>query len=367
MKYSKQSKIKNKKKPKAIAMLGNNHCYTNAIDTIKKLSIKKSETVLIVMEDPSYMARGISWLNVIDDEWLDVIDISYRERKSIIGKLIYRYLKIYWALKAKRAIKSFDTANTKFYLSAHYDWESDISAYHSIENISKKYLIIDDGMKSIVMEAYREKELNRRYPNIFNQSAYRYLPFYERIIRRVLCALLRINTTSIKQLYWYTKLPISAFNQRNLDVFIDISEDYKKKPISEKTIHYISQPIPKLGVEKENYLRCLFEKLKSKESKSKIYYFPHRFEDEFQIKIAEDYFEIKKLKCGYEDYLNCLDSYPSAIVSFYSSVLFTLHKYHEGGIKFWAIYDINIYNNNRNLELVYSAIKRSKHVQLLNL
>lgn len=354
--------ISNKEKPIAIAMLGNSHSYSNAVASLKKLSIKKSETVLIVNEAPSYAEKGISWLGILGDEWLAVVDISYRYNNTVFKKVVHRYLKIYWAIKARNAIRRFDTSKTKVFISSHYDWESDINAYHSIGNNSKKYLVIDDGMKNIAMEALREKELNKSFPNIFNQSAYNYLPFYERLIRRVFCAALFVNTSSVRQLYWYTQLPISVFNKKNSDIFIDISEQVMKKPINENSIHYISQPIPQLTVKKKLHLRKLFESLKKNNPKSTIYYFPHRFETKCQTNLANDYFKIISPECNYEDYLQSLDSYPLTIISFYSSVLFTLHKYHEIGIEFKSLYDSNIYESNKNLELVYNAIKRSKYI-----
>lgn len=365
MNFSHTYTNKEKLQPTAIAMLGNRHCYFNTIDVLEKLSIEKSKTVIIVYENTDYLKKGISLIDIIDNEWLDVIDISYRDEKSIISKMIHRYLKIYWAIKAKNILKRIDTTKTQFFISPHYDWESDLSAYRSIMNPSKKYLVIDDGMKNIVMEARREKELSKGSPTIFNQSAYNYLPLYERVIRRVLCTILYIPTTSLGQLNWYTKLPLSSFRNRNSDLFVDLSTECEYKPIVEKKVHYISQPIPKFTSTKAACLRKLFNTIIKRNAGSKIYYFPHRFESYTQTKLAEEYFEIVKPNCDYENYLKALDAYPSTIISFYSSVLFTLHKYHKTGIKFLSIYDDQIYESNENLELVYEAIDRAEYIRLI--
>lgn len=350
--------------PLAVIFVGNTHTFYAALSALEKEKIDTKDTLLLI--NSKQLCEDI----IHQKTWFDVKFIGITKKEKAINKFKNQFLHIIWGLKSKAILNRLNTQNIVCFIAAHYNWIPHVSSFHLIKNKNKKFIVIDDGMKNIILEKLREDELSQKKPNILYMGGYKNKYLIEKLLYKIICKLTGLKIESIPILYWYTKLPTAAFSKKTKDKIIDISEKPNSSKSNVKVAHFISQPLLNLGNVDINLLAQLFKSIRENIDKSiKIIYIPHRVEETRQKTLANQYFTISSdINEPYENYFIKLKTKPGIIISFYSSVLFTLHRESENNIKFYAIDSPNIdFTQERNYRHLYKAINNSKYITLINI
>ncbi len=348
----------------AIIFVGNEHTFDAALSVLKKKNIDTCETLLIINSHEP--AREIIERYV----WFDIKYLFEDFGSGLFRKIKNRFSHVVWGIKARSCLEKIDTSQVKYFIAAHYDWVSHVSCYHAVKSCIKKFIIIDDGVKNIVLEHGRHAELSKSKSNILSMGAYSKRSLFERKIIEIVCKILNLKVDSVPILHWYTRLPIKSFSNHVKDKFVDLNMAPCVYYIDNDLVHFISQPL--LG--RDNFDENLFSKIlfsiKNRfDEKTKIIYMPHRSENPLQTELASKFFVVGgRPNEPYEKFFSKMEKKPAAILSFYSSVLFTLHNESRASVKFYAIdcENVEIFFEE-NTKLVYNAMKNSGHIEMLKL
>lgn len=358
----------NNSNPLAVIFVGNTHTFYAALATLKKEKIETKDTLLLIN------SRQLSENTINQKIWFDVKFLGIKKKETFSGKFFNkfknRFIHIIWAIKSKAILDSLDTKDVICFIAAHYNWISHTSSFHQIKNKNKKFIVIDDGMKNIILEKLRTDELLQKKPNILYMEGYKKYSSIEKLLLRAVCKLIGLNISSVPILHWYTKLPTSSFSHKTKDIIIDISEKPSIGKTDKKTAHFISQPILGLGnidIELLSQIYKSIRKIINKETE--IIYIPHQIEQEQQKNLASEYFKIHpKTNMPYEIFYSKLKIKPGIIISFYSSVLFTLHREIENNISFYAIDCLKIdFIQEKKYRYLYKAMNDSGHINLIQI
>lgn len=296
---------------------------------------KTSYNILIVMYNSSLNSIDFNQkINLLDiEEWDEIV---YYDLGKIAKKKRF--------FKQVELIKKLRKDEYNYLFSGDFGTiQKAIMANVNVENI----YLLDDGTASIMI-----------YETLKNEHFFNKIPFFKKI--KLLRYLLMNLRYQIKQnINYFTIYHLSSLPHMNViqHDFSFLKKTKLQECIKTKTIYILGQNLVEVGfIKEEIYLKYLKKIIENYDGK--IIYKPHRSEkvtDSYLSLVSENFLIDTEINQGPVE-ITFLNNkiYPSIVISFFSSALFSLDKIFENTL----IYSVKI--DEKDL------IKKHNNVEVIN-
>ena len=335
----------------------NRHSYVSGLSYFKQKKISLSWVLLIKGRD----------FYTKESDWYDILECYLNGKKLWSGgfyssssavKMLIKSYRVYSYLKKNRFRSSFEV---KFVFTNYTDIPT-LVAYQNILNVSE-VVLVDDGMVVFNTAARRHKSKKPVLKDaVLSKSKFLGL-FVKFILKRM-----GFSYPSIDSITFYSVFPIENRVSRD-DRFLRnrVGQDFTNVDVRSGVAHFVSQPILTLNIASEFAFKLAIDQVAKKYKV--VTYFPHRHESEKELKIVRKYKNIKIMKDSkpYEEYLKDSKYCPGAIISFYSSVLYTLYDLpKECNLLFVSIPEDHLTTENKDTVLnVFNSLSEDDRFERL--
>lgn len=248
-----------------------------------------------------------------------------------------------WLKRFKTANKLIEKYQTSNYLFIG-DYRDGIVRHISNSISSKQIFLLDDGFATIYI--YNKFKNNKVLYNkkdklkyLLSKGQYNYKYYNE------------ISYFTIFDNY----LDVKYVYRNNFDHFLS-----ENAWIDKNVVYWLGSPIVEDGIVNENYYLNVIELWAGKIGNKKIYYFPHRRENSDKLmKISENFnIQIKETTVPIELYVIDTKIRPLAIISFFSTALFSLNRILDyGKIYYIDIEDKELLKRYEHIKNIYKILE----------
>lgn len=313
----------------AVLHIQNIHTYKNALEYLRNRGFNLDNVILIKAGEFE-----------IEESWKNYLELC-TEKRNFLNYLskksgyLKRIIQIHRSKLAAKRANRLITGEIEF-ICAHYSHETVRICFQNITN-DKKMVLIDDGMMVFSTIELRNKVFKPEIePEKKNKKSNRKL---KDLLTKFVFNLLGLKNTHPDNVVYYSKFPIEE-KISSRDIYINQPlYDWSGCSVDNNFVHIVGQPLVTLGIISEAKFKSILNSVVNKyKNKFHISYIRHPRESIKEEKIVNsiDEIDVCELDTRYEDFILGAKVLPGQIITFYSSVLYTMYNANQA-VNFYFI------------------------------